>query len=72
MLFKRTLHILLEGAPAGADTVDITAHLLKTVDGIEKISHVHVWLITSGRALATLHSTQGGRRYSGCGQTGGA
>ncbi len=55
VLFKRTLHILLEGAPAGADTVDITAHLLKTVDGIEKISHVHVWLITSGRALATLH-----------------
>lgn len=55
MLFKRTLHILLEGAPADADTVKITAHLLQNVEGIEKVSHVHVWMITSGRTLATLH-----------------
>ncbi len=48
-LFKRTMHILLEGAPENASTVDVTAHLLKAVDGIEKISHVHVWMITSGR-----------------------
>lgn len=54
-LFKRTMHILLEGAPENANTVEVTAHLLKTVDGIEKVSHVHVWMITSGRSMATLH-----------------
>ena len=55
VLFKRTIHILLEGAPADASTVDVTAHLLKTVDGLENVSHVHVWMITSGRSMATLH-----------------
>jgi cobalt-zinc-cadmium efflux system protein len=54
-LLRRTLHILLEGAPHGIDTADIAAHLSKTVDGVEKVGHVHVWLITSGRTLATLH-----------------
>jgi cobalt-zinc-cadmium efflux system protein len=53
-LLKKTMHILLEGAPTNADAISITSHLLQTVDGIEKISHVHVWLITSGRSLATL------------------
>jgi cobalt-zinc-cadmium efflux system protein len=55
VLFKRTIHILLEGAPADASSVDVIAHLLKAVDGIEKVSHVHVWMITSGRTMATLH-----------------
>ena len=54
-LFKQTIHILLEGAPANANTADITTHLLKSVQGIQKISHIHVWMITSGRAMATLH-----------------
>ena len=54
-LFKQTIHILLEGAPANANTTDITTHLLKSVQGIQKISHIHVWMITSGRAMATLH-----------------
>lgn len=54
-LFKRTVNILLEGSPEGTDSAAIAGHLLKTVSGIDKVSHIHVWLITSGRALATLH-----------------
>jgi len=49
-----SLHILLEGAPAEASPADIERALL-TLPGIEAVSHVHVWQITSGRTLATLH-----------------
>lgn len=53
-LFKSTLHILLEGAPPDMTASDVETHLLKSVEGLNKVSHVHVWLITSGRTLATL------------------
>ena len=54
-LLKKTLHILLEGAPADAETDKIERHLMQTVSGLKKVSHIHVWQITSGRSLATLH-----------------
>ncbi len=54
-LLKRSLHILLEGAPDNAAPADIEQHLREHVPGVAAVSHVHVWLITSGRALATLH-----------------
>lgn len=53
-LLKNTLHILLEGAPEGADSDTIARHLTETLTGVEKVSHVHVWSLTSGRTLATL------------------
>lgn len=54
-LLKRSLHILLEGAPDNTTPADIEQHLREHVPGVAAVSHVHVWLITSGRALATLH-----------------
>ena len=54
-LLARSLHILLEGAPDNATPQEIERHLLDAVPGVAAVSHVHVWLITSGRALATLH-----------------
>lgn len=54
-LAGRSLHILLEGAPDGAAPGDIERHLLDSVPGVAAVSHVHVWSITSGRVLATLH-----------------
>ncbi len=53
-LLKNTLHILLEGAPQEADASAIAAHLRANIPGLADVSHVHVWQITSGRALATL------------------
>lgn len=53
-LLKNTLHILLEGAPADADSSRIAAHLRETVPGIRNVMHIHVWSLTSGRVLATL------------------
>ena len=53
-LLKNTLHILLEGAPDNAGSVEISEHLMKTVPGIQSVNHIHVWSLTSGRVLATL------------------
>lgn len=53
-LMKNTLHILLEGAPNEADATEIATKLKASIPGLSDVSHVHVWQITSGRALATL------------------
>ncbi len=53
-LLKSTLHILLEGAPDEIDPQMIITHLKANIPGIADVNHVHVWQITSGRALATL------------------
>lgn len=54
-LLGRSLHILLEGAPDNAMPQDIERYLIENVEGVEAVSHTHVWLITSGYALATMH-----------------
>lgn len=54
-LLGKSLHILLEGAPEHAQPDLVERHLTSHVPGVAAVSHVHVWLITSGRALATLH-----------------
>lgn len=54
-LLGKSLHILLEGAPENAGPDLIERHITAHVPGVAAVSHVHVWLITSGRALATLH-----------------
>ncbi|MCO5157704.1 MAG: cation diffusion facilitator family transporter [Aquamicrobium sp.] len=54
-LLAKSGHILLEGAPDNAAPQEIERHLMEAVPGVATVSHVHVWLISSGRALATLH-----------------
>lgn len=53
-LLKNTLHILLEGAPANASSSEISEHLRATVPGVQNVSHIHIWSLTSGRVMATL------------------
>lgn len=54
-LLRNALHILLEGAPENAKPEEIQTYLMGAVAGLAAVRHVHVWLITSGKALATLH-----------------
>lgn len=54
-LLRSSLHILLEGAPDNAAPEAIEQHLMQNVPGLAAVRHVHVWMITSGKALATLH-----------------
>jgi cobalt-zinc-cadmium efflux system protein len=51
---RRSGHILLEGTPEGLDRDEI-ARVLKTSPGVADVHHIHVWSLTSGRLLATLH-----------------
>ncbi|QGX92639.1 cation transporter [Tatumella sp. TA1] len=54
-LIRKTSHILLEGAPDEAVPSKIRAHLLEHITGLQEVSHIHVWQISSGVTLATLH-----------------
>lgn len=54
-LLANSIHILLEGAPDGASPADVKRVLLDIVPGLAAVSHVHVWQLTSGRTMATLH-----------------
>lgn len=54
-LLAKSSHILLEGAPEDAQPELIENHLVKTVPGVAVVHHIHVWSITSGHTMATLH-----------------
>lgn len=54
-LLGKSIHILLEGAPEGAAPGLIESHLRSKVPGVAAVSHIHVWQITSGHPLATMH-----------------
>lgn len=54
-LLMRSTHILLEGSPEHATPAMVERHLLEAVPGLVRVRHIHVWEITSGRVLATLH-----------------
>ncbi len=54
-LLAKSVHILLEDAPEGASPELVKNSLMKHVPGLAAVSHVHVWQLTSGRTMATLH-----------------
>jgi len=53
-LLRRSGHILLEGTPEDVDPAEV-ARAAAMIAGVEAAHHVHVWSLTSGRRLATLH-----------------
>jgi len=54
-LVSHSAHILLEGTPTELDTAQLTAELVERVPGVRDVHHVHIWSLTSGRHLATMH-----------------
>jgi cobalt-zinc-cadmium efflux system protein len=53
-IVRRAGHILLEGTPEGIDPAEIRESLVG-VPGVADAHHVHVWSLTSGSPVATLH-----------------
>lgn len=53
---KDSLHILLEGAPAHLDPETVRADLVKTVDGVRDVHHIHAWSINQERPMITLNA----------------
>lgn len=54
-LLAKSIHILLEGAPDHASPDQVVSSLMQNVPNLAAVSHVHVWQLTSGRTMATLH-----------------
>ena len=55
-LLKRCAHILLEGVPDGIETRVVAAALESEAAGVSDVHHVHVWQLSGGHRLATLHA----------------
>lgn len=55
-IVKESAHILMEGAPEGAEGEQIAAYLMANVEGLADVHHVHAWSLGSNRAVATLHA----------------
>lgn len=53
-LLTRTFNILMEGAPDGVEPASLQADLVRAVDGLQKVGHLHVWSLSSGQTMATL------------------
>lgn len=54
-LFKDSVNILLETAPKGMTTAEVSEVLRKEIPDIEDISDLHVWVITSNMYSMTAH-----------------
>ncbi|MGH8174159.1 MAG: cation diffusion facilitator family transporter [Rhodanobacteraceae bacterium] len=55
-ILRRCAHILLEGTPEGINADLVGATLEREADGVRDVHHVHVWQLSSGRHMATLHA----------------
>jgi cobalt-zinc-cadmium efflux system protein len=53
-LLKESIHILLEGVPAGIRMDDLEKALL-SVDGVCGVHDLHVWALSSGKNSLTVH-----------------
>jgi cobalt-zinc-cadmium efflux system protein len=54
ILLKESVNVLLQGAPKGIDVEAIEAALLR-IDGVKEIHDFHVWSLTSGRNVLSVH-----------------
>jgi len=49
-------HILLEGVPRGIDLNTLKETLVKDVEGVDEVHHIHVWALTPELPMITLHA----------------
>lgn len=55
-LVKKSAHILLEGVPEGIDVDEVTSAIEESCQEITNVHHIHIWQLTGGSHLATLHA----------------
>lgn len=54
VLLKDSLNVLLEGVPSGMALENIEAEV-RTIPGVVAVHDLHVWAVSSGKALLTAH-----------------
>ncbi|MCZ4512835.1 cation diffusion facilitator family transporter [Streptomyces sp. ActVer] len=53
-LLRETLNVLLEAAPEDVDMAEVRSHIL-ALPGVEGVHDLHVWTITSGLPVLSVH-----------------
>lgn len=53
-LAREALDVLLESAPRDVDLTEVREHIL-SVDGVEDLHDLHIWTITSGMPVLSVH-----------------
>ena len=54
-LVRQSVHILLEGTPDDMEAERVREQLMSAIPEIEDVHHLHIWLLTEGHPLMTLH-----------------
>lgn len=54
-LLKDCVRILMTGKPDYIDIVEITNDIVKNIDDVNNVHHVHIWELASGQIAATMH-----------------
>ena len=54
-LLRHATHILLEGGPPEIDAEALSSALHERIPGVLDVHHIHVWSLSSGHHLATMH-----------------
>ena len=55
-IVRKSGHILLEGTPEHVDPGDLRRQLIAQVPQVSDVHHVHIWSLTGGKAVLTLHA----------------
>ncbi len=55
-LLRRSGHVLMEGGPEDLDAADVARTIAATVPGVGSVHHVHIWSLSPGRPIVTLHA----------------
>lgn len=53
-LLKESINILLQGVPQGID-LEVIETILRGIDGVNEIHDLHVWSLTSGKNMLSVH-----------------
>lgn len=58
-LTRRSVHVLLEGAPDWIDEAELKTGMMEAVPQVRSVHHVHTWMLTQEHPLVTLHAEIG-------------
>lgn len=55
-LLRRSGHVLMEGHPENLDAEEVARTIAETVPEVSDVHHMHIWSLTPGRPIMTLHA----------------
>lgn len=56
LLVRRSSHVLMQGTPDNLEPDEVKRIILQTVSEVDDVHHMHVWSLTSGHPVMTMHA----------------